>query len=68
MYYMMTEREVSAGIKLKESDLIGIPLRLIISEKTIAKESAEFKKREEKEAKLIEISNVGKYFKKVLSS
>lgn len=61
-------REVSAGIKLKESDLIGIPLRLIISEKTIAKESAEFKKREEKEAKLIEISNVGKYFKKVLSS
>ncbi|MFA6522517.1 MAG: His/Gly/Thr/Pro-type tRNA ligase C-terminal domain-containing protein, partial [Patescibacteria group bacterium] len=36
---------VSAGEKFGDSDLIGIPLRLVISEKTLEKDSVEWKVR-----------------------
>ena len=45
------DRDVSAGEKLKDADLIGIPHRLVVSEKTGTK--VEFKKRSAKKAKLI---------------
>jgi prolyl-tRNA synthetase len=44
-------QEVSAGEKLIEADLIGIPYRLIVSEKTGKK--IEIKKRNEKRIKLV---------------
>jgi prolyl-tRNA synthetase len=56
-------KEVSPGVKLKESDLIGIPVRLIISEKTMAKNSVEVKKRDSAEVKLIEINQIVKWLK-----
>lgn len=56
--------ETSAGVKLAESDLIGIPVRLVLSEKTLAKESAEVKKRAEKEAGLVELNEIEKIIKK----
>lgn len=51
----------SFGEKLVESDLIGIPYRIVISEKTLDKNSVEFKRREEKDTKLINIKNVAKF-------
>lgn len=51
------DRDVSAGIKLADADLIGLPTRLIISEKTLAKDSVEVKKRKEKESKLMSIAS-----------
>lgn len=45
--------EVSAGGKFADADLIGIPYRVVISEKTIAQEKVEVKKRNETEAKLL---------------
>ena len=45
------DREVSAGEKFSDADLIGIPYRLVISEKTGDK--IEIKKRNEERAKLI---------------
>lgn len=47
--------EESAGVKLSESDLIGIPLRLVISEKTLSKDSIEVKSRDSTEIKLVKI-------------
>ena len=43
----------SAGQKFADADLLGIPLRLVISEKTIAKKSVEMKKRSLQAVKLI---------------
>jgi len=43
----------TAGEKLVEADLIGIPWRVVVSEKTVGQGSVEIKKRESKEAKLI---------------
>ena len=48
--------EVSAGEKFGTSDLLGIPLRLVVSEKTIEKNSVEVKKRNAKKFKLDKLS------------
>lgn len=45
----------SAGEKLVESDLIGIPIRLVVSEKTLKQNSVEIKKRNEQKTKLVKI-------------
>lgn len=55
--------EKSAGQKLAIADLIGIPYRVIISEKTLEKNSLEIKKRTEKRVKLIKITNLPQFFK-----
>ncbi len=47
------DREVTAGVKFADSDLLGIPYRLVVSEKT--KDKVEVKKRSEKEAELVEL-------------
>lgn len=39
------ERSVSPGEKFKDADLIGLPLRLVISEKTLAEDAIEWKER-----------------------
>ncbi len=55
--------EVSAGVKFGESDLFGIPLRLVISEKTLAKDSVEVKKRNSVVAELVKVSQLIKFLK-----
>lgn len=47
----------SAGEKFADSDLIGIPKRIIISEKTLDKKSIEVKDRKTGKINLIKISN-----------
>lgn len=54
------DREKSAGEKFADSDLIGIPYRVVVSEKTLAKESVELKKRAEKESELVSIDKLVK--------
>ncbi|MDO8460917.1 MAG: aminoacyl--tRNA ligase-related protein [bacterium] len=48
--------DVSAGQKFADADLIGIPVRLVVSEKTGDK--IEFKKRDKKDSELLEIDEV----------
>ncbi len=50
--------EVTAGEKFADADLIGIPLRLVMSEKTLAEGSVEWKRREEKEAHLVSLQDI----------
>lgn len=55
------DRELTAGNKFTDADIIGIPLRLVISEKTLKNTSVEIKKREEKEIKLVKIKEILKH-------
>jgi prolyl-tRNA synthetase len=55
---LFDDREESAGVKLSDSDLIGIPQRWVVSEKTLAKDSIEVKKRNEEESHLVKISSI----------
>ena len=61
------DRNDSAGVKFKDADLIGLPLRLVISKRTLEKDCVEWKGRKEKEAKVIKISAVLKEVQKFLS-
>ena len=47
------DRALPAGQKFAEADLIGLPWRLVVSEKTLKENSVEIKKRAEKETKLL---------------
>lgn len=48
----------TAGEKFGESDLLGIPLRIVISERTLAEQSVELKERAKEEAVLVKIKDV----------
>jgi prolyl-tRNA synthetase len=52
------DREVSAGEKFADADLIGCPNRLIVSAKTLAVASVELKKRAAKTSELIKIKDL----------
>ena len=52
------DRDASAGAKLADADLIGIPTRLIVSKKTLADDSVEVKERNEQEAEMVKLSDV----------
>lgn len=58
---LFDDRNESAGKKLNDADLIGIPLRVIVSKKTLEKGSVEIKKRTEKEASFVKSSDISKY-------
>lgn len=57
------DRDVSAGIKFADSDLVGIPLRVVISEKTLLQNSAELKKRNEDKVKLMGLEEIRQIFR-----
>jgi len=49
------------GEKFAEADLIGIPYRVVVSERTLKKNSVEIKQREKKETKLVEIRRLSQF-------
>ncbi len=51
---------VSMGEKFAEADLIGCPCRVVVSEKTVARDSVGLKKRDEKKEELAEINDLVK--------
>jgi prolyl-tRNA synthetase len=52
------DRDASTGGKLADADLIGLPLRILISEKTLKEDSVEWKLRAEADAKLMKLQDV----------
>ncbi len=54
----------SAGEKFADADLIGCPCRVVVSKKTLDKNSVEVKKRDSEKCKLIKTSDLISYFKK----
>jgi len=52
------DREESAGVKFTEADLIGIPYRVVVSERTLAKDSVGIKRRNKKDEILVKIKDL----------
>lgn len=48
----------SPGEKFADADLIGLPLRLVVSEKTLREDAIEWKMRDEAEAKLVKLADI----------
>ncbi|HRY82867.1 MAG TPA: His/Gly/Thr/Pro-type tRNA ligase C-terminal domain-containing protein [Candidatus Moranbacteria bacterium] len=57
------DREISAGEKFADSDLIGIPYRIVVSKKSLENGGAEIKKRNEKESRIVKIKDIAKELK-----
>ncbi len=54
----------TAGEKLNDADLIGIPLRIIISKKTWENQGVELKRRRENDSSIVKISELINHLKK----
>lgn len=55
---LFDDRDTSAGEKFADADLIGIPLRLVVSERSLADGGVEWKLRSEKSGRTVRIEDV----------
>lgn len=60
---LFDDREVSAGEKFADADLIGIPYRVVISGKSLEKGGAEIKKRSEMESRIVALEELSQNLK-----
>jgi len=64
---LFDDRDDSPGVKFNDADLLGIPLRLTLSPRTLQSQSVEAKWRTEKEAQLLPLDNLAVQVKKLLN-
>ena len=55
---LFDDRPESAGVKFSDADLIGLPVRLVISPRTLEQRSAELKRRRDPQAELAPLDNL----------
>lgn len=54
---LLDDRDERAGIKLKDADLIGVPLRVTVGEKSLRQGSVELRNRASKEVRLVKVED-----------
>ncbi len=55
---LFDDRKESPGIKFNDADLIGLPLRVTVSARTLEKNSVELKRRDRKESELVALDQI----------
>ncbi|MEE8372579.1 MAG: proline--tRNA ligase, partial [Dehalococcoidia bacterium] len=63
---LFDDRVESAGVKFNDADLLGVPVRVVVSQRTLKSRSAEVKLRKEKEAEIVPLEDVGKKLESLL--
>jgi prolyl-tRNA synthetase len=63
---LFDDREDSPGVKFNDADLLGIPLRLVISQRSLGKGNAEVKWRTEKQPQFLPIEGLASQVKALL--
>ena len=63
---LFDDRDDSPGVKFNDADLLGIPLRLTLSPRTLKSQSVEAKWRTEKETRLLPLEKLAAQVKKLL--
>jgi prolyl-tRNA synthetase len=58
---LLDDRDERPGVKFKDCDLLGIPLRVVVGPKTLDKGQAELKERNSKETKFISLNELPNY-------
>ncbi|HCJ66261.1 MAG TPA: proline--tRNA ligase, partial [Elusimicrobia bacterium] len=64
---LLDDRDERPGVKFKDTDLIGIPVRVVVSEKNLLQGKVEVKKRNESEFTLIPIDSLVSEIKNFLT-
>ena len=57
---LFDDRIESAGVKFNDADLLGVPVRIIVSQRTLKSNSVEVKLRRDKETELVPLEEVEK--------
>ena len=65
---VIDDREESAGIKFKDADLLGIPIHIVIGQRTLKEDSAEIKLRKGGISRKVKIEDVEEEIKSIFSS
>lgn len=63
---LFDDRIESPGVKFNDADLLGMPVRLTVSRRTLKSSSAEVKLRREKETELVPLTGVAEKLKALL--
>ena len=58
---LLDDRKKSAGVKFKDSDLIGAPIRIVISPRNLENKKAEVKISSEAEANIVDLKDLVSY-------
>lgn len=64
---LFDDRQESPGVKFNDADLLGMPLRITISPRTLEKKSVEVKWRSEKESSLLPIEGIAHALKQMIA-
>ena len=64
---LFDDRDESPGVKFNDADLIGIPIRITVSQRSLEKNSIEFKKRSQKEKVMVPLQNAIEYIKQTIA-
>jgi prolyl-tRNA synthetase len=63
---LMDDRRERPGVKFNDADLLGMPIRITIGDKSLKENKVEVKARAEKDFELVEIDNVIRIVEKLL--
>ena len=64
---LFDDRKESPGVKFNDADLLGIPIRVTISPRTLETDSVEIKRRSEKESQLLPLDGITARLKELIS-
>jgi len=63
---LFDDRQESPGVKFNDADLLGIPIRVTISPRTLETNSVEVKRRSEKKAQLLPLEGIADKLKELI--
>ncbi len=62
---LFDDRVESPGVKFNDADLLGMPVRVTVSPRTLEKDSAEVKRRPEKQAEVVPLAELAARLKEI---
>ncbi len=65
---LFDDRDISAGIKFKDADLIGIPIQIIVGEKNAKKDVVEIKNRRDRSVVEVKPKDAVTHLKQLIMS
>jgi prolyl-tRNA synthetase len=63
---LLDDRDERPGVKFKDMDLLGLPLRVVVGPKTLAKNQAEVRQRRSRDVSLVDLDRLLPYVKDLI--
>ncbi len=68
MEVLLDDRDERPGVKFKDGDLLGIPLRVVIGPKTLAKGQAEVRERRNRQMEMVSLDDLTTYLRERINN